>query len=491
MFQVSVEEMRPLDCGLQAKTSNQPELHYSESPKCPVSPVQQQAESPELHDTSRETGEEEEVGSDSSGLQVEETSVLTNGELSEEEVDVLDNKSILPSSVLDQAGVIAERFISTLSRRSSLVSEDLGSLTCPSPSTDNDIFKSPSSSVDLEKQTQMLASSIPEPNTTSEDICSTPAHESTMDTPIEGERRSTLSKQDRLLIHKIRRYYEHAEHQDANFSVKRRESLSYIPAGLVRHLSRQLNSIPQDQAVPVHKKGPSRNRPTSWSVFDLPGLEKSKNTESNKKTEPVSPVEARASITDGSSTEEEFRSSSEMLKVWQYMEVEEEANQEVQHSEMENFNESRVEVTQNISLDASDVKTTQQPPPNLGESEISTPSDSSSISSPTKTSPAIEGTSDQESQPSKSPLSQERNHFSHSQLPKIISFRGSMDEDQILQDMGKMKNKVFQLARQYSQRIKNNRPAVWQRNREMANQQGCKNMPAVHEEKMQLRKKGK
>ncbi|XP_026210808.1 pleckstrin homology domain-containing family G member 3 isoform X3 [Anabas testudineus] len=479
--QVSVEERSPLDCVLQAETTNQLEVLYSQSPnKCPASPVQLKAESPELQDTSRETGDEDEVGSDSSGVQAEETSVLTNGELSEEEEDVLDNKSILPSSVLDQASVIAECFVSNQSRRSSLVSEDLGSLTCPSPSTDNDTIKSPSFYVDEGHCIGMLASSNPEPNTTSEDICSTPEHEPTMDTFIEVERRSTLSKQDRLLIRKIRRYYEYAEHQDANFSVKRRESLSYIPAGLVRHLSRQLNSIPHDQAVPVHRKGLSQNRPTSWSVFDLPGLEKSTNTETRQKTELHCPEETVArsqSVTDGSSTEEEFRSSSEMQKVWQDMEMEEE-NQEVSQSERDTLSDSRVEVTQDISFDTSDA--TKQLPQVLGESEMG--------ESPSTSSPAIEGTSDQDSNPRKSPLS---HRFSHSQLPKIISFRTSMDEDQILQDMGKMKNKVFQLARQYSQRIKNNRPLVWPRSQETGNQQGSKNMPAVHEEKMQLSKKGK
>ncbi|XP_071354772.1 pleckstrin homology domain-containing family G member 3-like isoform X6 [Trachinotus anak] len=488
--QVNVEELCPVDCVPQAIKSDQLEVHYSQSPESPVSSAQQDTGTPEPQDTSRETGEEEEAGSDSSGLQVEETSALTNGELSEEEEDVLEHKSILPSSVLDQASVIAERFISSLSRRSSLVSEDLGSLACPSPSMDNDVFKSPSACMDLEKQTQMLATSTPEPEVTSEANLSTPAHEPTLNALIEGERRSTLSKQDRLLIHKIRRYYEHAEDQDANFSIKRRESLSYIPAGLVRYLSRQLNSIPQEQVVPVHRKGLSRNRPTSWSVFDLPGLEKSRNTETRLESEPQRAEEARArsqSVTEALTTEEEFRPSSDMLKVWQDMEMEEES-QEVQKIEEEKVNDSRLEATQDNSLD---VKTSKPSPQILEEPEISTASESSSISSPNTTSPAVEEGSEQDSNPSKTPTSQEKNHVNQDQLPKIISFRTSMDEDQILQDMGKMKNKVFQLARQYSQRIKNNRPVVWQRNRETANQQGSKNMPAVHEEKMQLRKKGK
>ncbi|XP_042244280.1 pleckstrin homology domain-containing family G member 3 isoform X3 [Thunnus maccoyii] len=494
--QVNVEELCPLDCVPQAKSSDQLEMHYSQCLESPVSPSQmQEAVTPEPMDNSRGTGEEEEEGgSDSSGLHVEETSVLTNGELSEEEEEVLsDNKSILPSSVLDQASVIAERFISSLSRRSSLVSEDLGSLACPSPLTDDEAFKSPSASMDLEKESQVLASSSPEPHMTSEVNLSTPAHEPALTALIEGERRSTLSKQDRLLIHKIRRYYEYAEHQDANFSIKRRESLSYIPAGLVRHLSRQLDSIPQEQAVPASRKGLSRNRPTSWSVFDLPGLEKRQKTEKNQKTVPQRSVEAKVrsqSFTDSSTTDEEFRPSSEMLKVWQDMELEEEGQKDQQIVE-EKVNDSTLQVTQYISLDTKDVKTSKQPPQILEECEISTALDGSPISSPTTNFPAVEGGSGQDSKLCKSPMSQDENQDTHGQLPKIISLRTSVDEEQILQDMGKMKNKVFQLARQYSQRIKNNRPMIWQKNREMASQQGFKNMPAVHEEKIQMRKKGK
>lgn len=174
--QVNVAELCPVDCVPPAeRKSDQLEVDYSQCPESPVSPLQQEAGSPEPQDTSVETGEEEEGESDSSGLQVEETSVLTNGELSEEEEEMLSgSKSILPSSVLDQASVIAERFIS-LSRRSSLVSEDLGSVACPSPPIENDAFKSPSACMDLEKQTQMLAGS-PEPQVTSANL-STPAHD--------------------------------------------------------------------------------------------------------------------------------------------------------------------------------------------------------------------------------------------------------------------------------------------------------------------------
>lgn len=467
-----MEELSPLECVPQVKSDQL----VSDFPMSPVSPLQQEAHTPEPQDSSRETAEDAEGESDSSGLQVEETSVLTNGELSEEEELVLSgSQSILPSSVLDQASVIAERFIGSLSRRSSLVSEELGPITSPSPSVDNDVFPSPSACMDLE--TQMLASSSQELQVTSENLSTPEPAEKAL---LEGEHRSTLSKQDRLLIHKIRRYYEHAEHQDANFSIKRRESLSYIPAGLVRHLSRQLNSGPQAHPVPVHRKGLSRHRPTSWSVFDLPGLNKSQNADSSLKAEPQrSPVEVKSrshSITDSSTTEEEFRLSTDMFKGQQDKETVEE-NQDVEQIAEENHDDSTIEAIQALASDSSDTKSNNEVPPVL--TEQSTASDASSVSSPATASPTVEGES---SQGSRTPPTQGKNHFNRSHLPKIINFRTSTDEDQILEDMGKMRNKVFQLARQYSQRIKNNRPMVWQRNRETANQQGLKNMPAVPEE---------
>ncbi|KAM9354873.1 LOW QUALITY PROTEIN: pleckstrin homology domain-containing family G member 3-like [Pholidichthys leucotaenia] len=466
--QVSVQELCPLECDPEVKKSNQLQVLHCQYPK---TPSKEDGETPEPQDSPREAGEDEGGGSDSSGLQVEEVSVL-----SEEEEEVLSlNKSILPSSVLDQASVIAEHFIGSLSRRSSLVSEELGSLSCPPQSLNNDPVKSPSPYIDLKKQPELLGSSAPVPQATSEANVSATEHKPVPNTPTDEERRSTLSKQDRLLIHKIRQYYEHAEHQDASFSIKRRESLSYIPAGLVRHLSRQLTNNPdaEEEVVPVHRRGFGQNRPTSWAVFDLPGIEKSQNTE----IEPQKSVPAKArshSVTEASTAEEEFRPSSEMLKVWQDMESEEE-NRDIQQIAEENDNDSSLEVAPNINSDSSDVKTSKKPLQILQESEVSTATDSSHITSPNITPQAVE----------------ENSKVSQSQLPKIIGLRSSMDEDQILQDMGKMKNKVFQLARQYSQRIKNNRPIIWQKNRDTENQESFKNGPTVHEEKMQFRNRGK
>uniref|UniRef100_A0A087XVB3 Pleckstrin homology and RhoGEF domain containing G3 n=1 Tax=Poecilia formosa TaxID=48698 RepID=A0A087XVB3_POEFO len=431
------EEPCRLDRVPQAEPINQLEVENSHCHESTMFSSEQQTETPESLDTSRETAGEEEGESDSSGLQVEEMSVLTNGDLSEEEEEVLsDNKSSLPSSVLDQ--LTAEQFISSLSRRSSLVSEDL--------SLDKDPFQSLSACMDVEKRMEKMSdSSSPEPHTSSKADLS-----GSEPGPSEGERRSTLSKKDQILIHKIRQYYEHAEHQDANFSLKRRESLSFIPDGLVRQLSRQLNDVPKEKAGPAYRKGLCRNRPTSWSVFDLPGLEKGKTSEPQ-------------------SSEEEFRPSSEMLKVWEVMETEEEIQEVKQEAD---------------DLDTMEVKNGNQPPVIEEEPEMCSAADSCSVSSPTAGSSTAEQGSAQLSEPCSSPAFQENDNCHPSHLPKSISFQTTIDEDQILHDMGKMRNKVFQLARQYSQRIKNNRPVVWQRSRQAAHQEGLRSAAAVHQEKL-------
>lgn len=404
--------------------------------------------------SSRDTAEEAEAESDSSGLLAEESSTLTNGELSEEEELLLSGgRGLLPSSVLDQASLIAERFAGSLSRRSSLVSEELGPVACPSPPADGDVFQSPSACMDLQSRMMTPASSPP----ATPEVTSTP--EPAAEAPTAAALRSTLSKRDRLLIHKIRRYYEHAEHQDINFSIKRRESLSYIPAGLVRHLSHQLNSGPQGHPAPVYRKGPSR--PTSWSVFDLPGLDKSQSFSETAGPQ-RSPSETKGE-SESSASEEGFRLSADAFKDQRIGGISEEEQNAEQIAENDDADDGRTEASQDAESSSealSDAHSNASPSP-----------------LPTAASPSRQDSLD-------TPLSQRRNHFNRSHLPKIIHFRTSTDEDQILDDMGKMKNKVFQLARQYSQRIKNNRPMVWQRNREAASQQSLKTMPAVQEEKL-------
>lgn len=470
-----MQELCHPDSVPRAEKGHQLEVSYSQHPASPVAPCEHATGTSDSLDTTRET-EDEEGGSDSSGLHVQETSALTNSELSEEEEEPFSkNKSILPPSVLDQASAIAEHFISSLPRRSSPVSEDVSSLIRPSPPAD-DIFQIPSACMDVERQTQTMANSLLKPQATSDNDLLDPVPNLSKE-----EHRSTLSKKDHILIHKIRQYYERAEHQDADFSIKRRESLSYIPAGLVRQLSRQLSSVPQEEVDPVHRKGLPQNRPTSWSVFKLPGLEK------NHKPAPQSSFQSKAGAADGFKAEEKFRPSSDMLKVWEVMETEDESR-DVQQAAEEKLNDSRLEVPQNIGSETSDVKTSGQSPLILQECGVNT-SDMSSTTSLSTSSSAVEGGAGQDSNPCRTHEVQDDRRFSPEYLPKVINFRTSINEDQILQDMGKVKNKVFQLARQYSQRIKNNRPMVWQRSRLTAGQEGRRNIPAVPEEK--IRKAGK
>lgn len=145
----------------------------------------------------------------------EDPRALSSEEEEEEEEEGHGGGSILPPSVLDQASVIAERFGSSMSRRGSVVLDGRGgsalSLDGVTPPQEN------------------MGSCSPLPSPGSPQGC---------------RRRSLLSTQDRLLLRKIRSYYEHAEHQDAAFSIRRRESLSYIPKGLVRNSVSRINSWP-------------------------------------------------------------------------------------------------------------------------------------------------------------------------------------------------------------------------------------------------------
>ncbi|XP_020343703.1 pleckstrin homology domain-containing family G member 3 isoform X2 [Oncorhynchus kisutch] len=436
----------------------------------------------------RAGGEEEK--SDCSVQQDEMNSSVTNGECSEFGAVVgTETSRILPASVLDQGSVITEHFVGSL-----VVSEDLCSLGCPSPQLGSKSSSTPCLNTELEEKVQTLVNSTPEHPLLLKGNTSTPAPRP--DHLMEVERRSTLSKQDRILIHKIRRYYEHAEHQDASFSIKRRESLSYIPAGLVRHLSRQLNSKPQDQAVPGHGKVSPNNRPTSWSVFDLPGLEKEQRTNNTPVLEPQKAADIKPrsqSVNDAPVGDEDefFRPSLDMVQVWQDIEMEEvygslgkpkgiQGTEDIVHPRSLL---SRKGGTSREILEAEYIK----PLRILEESDMGAVSEESP--SPITTSP--DPFSGQESCQYKTPKSWEKDTVSRSPLPRNISLRLGVEEDLILQDMEKMKNKVFQLARQYSQRIKNSRPVVRQRNMEAENHLAFKNLPAVYEEKVQRRDWGR
>lgn len=163
---------------------------------------------------------------------------LSSEEEEEEEEGAAD--SILPPSVLDQASVIAERFGGggSFSRRSSLALE--GPVGRPASRSGSALSLDGGPPLESGESHGI----VPEPE------------------PLTGTRReSLLSSRDRLLLDKIKSYYGQAEHRDAGFSVRRRESLSFIPKGLVRSSVSRLNGLPRPPASPEPPIQPAPGEP--------------------------------------------------------------------------------------------------------------------------------------------------------------------------------------------------------------------------------------
>ncbi|MGH0174190.1 UNVERIFIED_CONTAM: hypothetical protein FKN15_067103 [Acipenser sinensis] len=489
-------------------------------------------EHPEPEDDQTEERQETALESVSADT-AEEPKTLSSGESSEEEEEEeptteCEPQGILPPSVLDQASVIAERFLNNLSRRDSLIMEDGRSLSCPSPR-----LTSRSSSVlslDAIEKAQKHSSTSSEPpgiftsreatalqaNSTQE---STSVLSPNSDNLFELERTpyrrmdSTLSKQDRLLIDKIKSYYDHAEHQDSSFSIKRRESLTYIPPGLVRNSVCRFNNIPKDEPAPevAVRKGIGgsactiNSRPASWTVFDLPAMGK------NSGSEPIAPkLEESSSLQHSETgslsaenhfqnpvTDEEFKPSTEMIKVWQQMEKEV-SSTHVEHSRTEIPEEvhpsgrpsphlSRKGQVSNGSI----APKYNEPLMILEDSDLSTITEESLNSSPDKGSPRTMLFGRKPSW-----HGSEGNNESNgvrtlrAPTPRIIHLGSCFDDE--MQDMEQVKNRVFQLARHFSQRTKTNKPVVKQRGMDDVGQLKKRNLPSVQEEeKMEKENKGK
>lgn len=366
------------------------------------------------------------------------------------EIDVIAHDNLQPSSVLDQTGDISQQLTDRVSRRSSLEADGSCELD---PSSRSESRRSSLLSCGTETHDKDFRRSTPEP---------------VKETPFKPDQRKpeTLSKKDRLLIRKIKRYYEHAEHHDASFAIKRRESLSYIPAGLVRNLSQQLNDRTSDEDSALRKKV---TRPTSWDVFNLPGLdsETSKVCSSDSKTE-----------NDIFRKDEEFQPASDMVEVWQEMEVKtlgepQDSMESIENSIMASPDQEKNAEISKTSSDSG-----------LGEPLLIL-EESDETSTPSQNNSSLEKDNSHEFQ-----SQQEHHKINHSPLPRIISLKSANEHDLILQDMEKMKKKVFHLARQYSQRIKNNRPVVKQRPKLSESLFIPNNLSSVMEEKPLGKEKG-
>ncbi|XP_036061830.1 pleckstrin homology domain-containing family G member 3 isoform X2 [Onychomys torridus] len=361
-----------------------------------------------------------------------------SSEEEEEEGSTQEPESLLPPSVLDQASVIAERF----SRRSSLAMEDGKSSGLGTPR----LISRSSSVLSLEGSEKGLArwgstgdslSNPPTPEVVinvdmvTDDGPSVNGTESSnvgSGCPTEPDRssckkkESALSTRDRQLLDKIKNYYENAEHHDAGFSIRRRESLSYIPKGLVRSSVSRFNSLPKpdsEPAAPAGYKRPGSSRPASWALFDLPGP-------SQSGTGDLAPV-----------TEAEFRPSSEIVKIWERMES-------LERSPRTGPGQSQ---TNGFEL--------QEPLFILEEHELGAITEESAVASPESASPT--------EQPNPAHLARELKQLVKELSsgvpgelvtplhPRIVQLSHVMDSHM----SERVKNKVYQLARQYSLRIKN------------------------------------
>ncbi|XP_042296994.1 pleckstrin homology domain-containing family G member 3 isoform X6 [Sceloporus undulatus] len=425
---------------------------------------------------------------------IEEMKPLSSEEEEEDEEEeeedgrAAQSRSILPFSVLDQASIIAERFASSLSRRSSLALEEgKGYLTPKLTSRSNSVLSLEGS----EKATCRNNSSncaaatdsqgylpLQEPSVEFSNACSGAASPGL----IEPDRGSScrrkefmLSQQDRQLLDKIKSYYDYAEHQDAGFSVRRRESLSYIPKGLVRNSVFRINSLPQpepEQEVLKRKQpGPlgsssGAGRTAAWVLSNRPAVGSHAPHSEMRHDERSAPI-----------TEAEFRPPAEMIKVWEAMEKPRREEHWTRRGEdVTRLGKANGQVTGGTSVRHTEPclrgrlrrqengLDLHEPLLILEDEDLGAITEESAVPSPESKSPV------EQALPSRLPwkLMQELEGCEQdrglSRLHPRIMQLAHLTEAELAE---KVKNKVYQLARQYSLRIKGHKPTVHRRLAEM------------------------
>lgn len=400
---------------------------------------------------------------------------MSSGESSEDEEDDKETaekpgevSSILPSSVLDKASAIAQHFTSSV-KRGSVAQDDARSLACTSPR----LPSRNSSSLSLGAEPSSVGPDSAETFSGSTDFSLLSPREDAA----RRRRDSTLSKQDQLLIGKIRSYYENAGNQDATFSLQRRESLTYIPTGLVRSSVSRFNSEPKDrQTKPSSSTGlePHLVLPTgahdhmvsSDSLDSLRSDQRSTDPEDSG----LSPRSRSQSLQDNPSEDEEFRPSSQMIKIWQAMEQEITRSQSEDRGREKSKEPPRACRATSANLSTS---TNRSCDPEGGASDLSTISEESTSPAPLKTGHLKD---------TLKVFGQEAVVL-RAAAPRVSQLKaqevGDKDSEQ-LEDPDKAKSKVLHLARQYSQRIKTSKAVVRQRSQGLLSSQS---LACVLEEK--------
>ncbi|XP_026516892.1 pleckstrin homology domain-containing family G member 3 isoform X4 [Terrapene carolina triunguis] len=383
---------------------------------------------------------------------VEDLKALSSEEEEEEETRA---RSILPPSVLDHASLIAEMFGSSFSRRSSLALEEGrpgGFLTPRLVSRSSSMLSLEGSEKGQGRGSAANSQGRISPPGSTRSGAASPG-------PLEPERtpchrkESMLSQRDRLLLDKIKSYYECAEHRDAGFSIRRRESLSYIPKGLVRNSVCRLNSLPPpppEQHADARRGAGgagSGGRTAAWVLAGVPTA--------GPRPEPSTPV-----------AEEEFRPPAEMIKVWEGMEklsagqpCPERGSGEGTAGATAAWPMGR---SQENGLDL------HEPLLILEDDELSAIAEESAGPSPESRSPTERaGPARLAGQLQR--LAQELGHPAKPR-PRVPP----LSEAELSE---RLKNKVYQLARQYSLRIRNRQPAGHRRLAKLEELRSCAASP--------------
>ncbi|KAG7473035.1 pleckstrin-likey domain-containing family G member 3 isoform X4 [Solea senegalensis] len=379
-----------------------------------------------------------------------DSKTLSSGDSSDDEEDDKDAAkkedeatSILPSSVLDKASAIAQHFSNSI-KRGSVAQDDAHSLCCASPRLPSRTGSSRSLSaepVDRMQRLTSVCSDLVEAFSATDSTLLSPRGDNLFDGDrgIQQRRDSMLSKQDQLLIGKIRSYYENAESQDANFRLQRRESLTYIPTGLVRSSVSRFNSIPKDKPALTNLLTTTTSSSCDPSSVESPLTVPTDTYDHMVFTDPLCSFKSdqrsmgpedsaeglkstSQSLEDTPLEDEEFRPSSEMIKIWQVMERDITISPNVDRACEARRNFTKIP-NKNQDQEASDL--------NTDSLELKNPSSLTVLKVP---------------------------------LPVEAQLKVEAEEEMSqVDDVDKTKNKVLHLARQYSQRLKPTQPVVRQR----------------------------
>lgn len=449
--------------------------------------------SPQATEELKPEGDQEAAEEPCSATPDSDSKTLSSGESSEDEegekeaAKECEATSILPSSVLDKASAIAQHFNNSI-KRGSLGQDDARSPGCTSPRLPIRTGSSLSLSAEPADRPLRLSSACCDPaetfGTTDLTLLS-PRDDSLFDANrgIRRRRDSTLSKQDQLLIGKIKSYYENAGNQDATFSLQRRESLTYIPTGLVRSSVSRLNSIPKDESVQTNPSTSSSGLDPSSEVNSaLPSdtlghMVSSNSLDSLKSDQRSTDLEDSAfssrersrsqSMQDNPSEDEEFRPSSEMIKIWQAME------QQITKSQSEDRGRDRSREASKSSRAISEgLSDTNKTPSRScdresGASDLSTITEESTSPSPLKHKASVVNRPGSLKDTLK--VFGEDAVVLRAPVPRVTQLKAEAEgetpseESNQPDDVDKAKSKVLHLARQYSQRIKTAKPVVRQR----------------------------